>query len=862
MKCFSCCKLTWLCIFCLSILAISCSKEQSTLTSYGIKKELADYRSSNINSISYELNFTVSEDLEDSVSASETILFDFRTDPEDFILDFDAPLGSIYFLKVNGTEADIVLENNHLVIDASLLKKANNSININFTAGEQSLNRNEEYLYTLFVPARASSCFPVIDQPDIKASYSLSLNLPKDWVAISNSEVEEEIVEGSVRRYDFKPTPPISSYLFAFAAGKFEIIEKETAYGNMRMFHRESDSIRLNNSIDEIFDWHIKSLDWLEDYTSIKYPFSKFDFALIPSFQYGGMEHPGAVFYKASSLLLDENPTINQEIGRGRLIAHESAHMWFGDLVTMTWFDDVWLKEVFANFMASKIINPSFQEIDHDLKFILGHYPAAYSVDRTNGTHAIAQSLDDLYNAGSLYGSIIYQKAPIIMRKLEQQIGKIELRDGLRKYLNEYSFGNATWSDLIKILSEESGKNLRRWNKSWVETAGMPIMVVNVRDKNDEIDRLSLYQVNGEAGVWPQNYSLEIGNDSIAISREVEFNDRVFNIKDDSLILPTYVFPNTQGEAYGYFKLGTGTKAHYFKDVSNIESSTFRAAVWMSLYENMLNRNSGPASFLDALIAALPVEDNPLIINYLHDCLETIYWKLLSKSQQEEYSAKIEGVLFNQVVGATNPGIRSSFFKTFYSIATTKEGLKILEEIWSGTVEMEDLSLSENDMINLAYQLSLKSEDDSFLQQQIDRVSNVDRKAKMNFVKPALSSNKQVRDQFFESLMNEKNRQNEDWVLTSLTYLNHPLRQSSSVEYLAPSLEILQEIKASGDIFFPKRWLDKVFYGHNSVEAADIVRQFLYKNHNYPKDLKNKILQSTDLLFRAESIFEENADSD
>lgn len=157
------------------------------------------------------------------------------------------------------------------------------------------------------------------------------------------------------------------------------------------MYYRETDSVKVKRNSDEVFSLHAKSLAWLEDYTAIKYPFGKFDFVLIPSFQYGGMEHPGSIFYNESSLFLDENPPVNRKLARASVIAHESAHMWFGDLVTMDWFNDVWLKEVFANFMAAKIVHPSFPEINHNLRFLLAHYPGAYEVDRSSGTNPILQ---------------------------------------------------------------------------------------------------------------------------------------------------------------------------------------------------------------------------------------------------------------------------------------------------------------------------------------------------------------------------------------------------------------------------------------------------------------------------------------
>ena len=195
---------------------------------------------------------------------------------------------------------------------------------------------------------------------------------------------------------------------------------------------------------------------------------------LIPSFQFGGMEHPGAVFYNASGLLLDESATQTQLLGRASLISHETAHMWFGDLVTMKWFNDVWMKEVFANVMAAKIVNPSFPGVNHELRFLLSYYPSAYDVDRTEGANPIRQPLANLNEAGSLYGAIIYQKAPIVMRQLELLMGAESFRDGLRDYLKAHAFGNATWSDLITVLDARTDADLVAWSRAWVDERGRP----------------------------------------------------------------------------------------------------------------------------------------------------------------------------------------------------------------------------------------------------------------------------------------------------------------------------------------------------------------------------------------------------
>ena len=343
-----------------------------------------------------------------------------------------------------------------------------------FRAGDQSLNRNPDFLYSLFVPARAHLAFPCFDQPDLKARYTLELAVPADWEAVANGAELSRDTSGDRTRIRYGETQPIPTYLFAFAAGQFQIETAERNGRTYRMFHRETDAKKVGRNRETVFDLHASALDWLEQYTGIPYPFGKFDFVLVPSFQFGGMEHPGAIFYNAAAVLLDESATENQMLGRASLIAHETSHMWFGDLVTMRWFNDVWMKEVFANFMAAKIVNPSFPKINHELRFLVANYPAAYSVDRTAGTHPIRQELDNLNEAGSLYGAIIYQKAPIVMRQLERLLGADQLQDGLRAYLKQFAFGNASWLDLVRVLDERTDRDLAAWSRVWVEEAGRP----------------------------------------------------------------------------------------------------------------------------------------------------------------------------------------------------------------------------------------------------------------------------------------------------------------------------------------------------------------------------------------------------
>jgi len=217
------------------------------------------------------------------------------------------------------------------------------------------------------------------------ATLSLTLEIPAGWVAVANGAETGRRTSGDRTTITFLPTKSLPTYLFGFAAGKFSVERGERNGRPFHLYHRETDVEKVAANREAIFDLHHQALEWLEAYTGIKYPFDKLDFVLLPAFQFAGMEHAGAIFYSAPAMFLDKTATQEQQLARANTIAHETAHMWFGDLVTMKWFEDVWMKEVFANFMAAKIVNPSFPAINHELRFLLGHYPSAYGTDRTAG---------------------------------------------------------------------------------------------------------------------------------------------------------------------------------------------------------------------------------------------------------------------------------------------------------------------------------------------------------------------------------------------------------------------------------------------------------------------------------------------
>ena len=808
----------------------------------GVSLELAEFRKSVLSDIAYSLTFHIPEDQNEPIPASMVATFNLSENVQDLPMDFRENGDHLLFVSVNGVEAEIRFEDEHLLLPQHLLNKGENIVGINFVAGESSLNRNPEYLYTLFVPDRARTAFPLFDQPNLKAEYQLNLVTAPDWNAISNAPLANKIEKDIHTIWEFAPSDLIPSYLFSFVAGEFEAITRTVDGREMTMLHRETDADKVARNLDEIFQLHAFSLDWLEEYTGIEYPFQKFGFALIPSFQYGGMEHVGAIQYNASSLFLEESPSQSQLLSRASLIAHETAHMWFGDLVTMQWFNDVWTKEVFANFMAAKIMNPRFPEINHDLNFLVRHYPSAYSVDRTEGANPIRQHLPNLNEAGTMYGAIIYNKAPIMMRQLELLVGEEAFREGLQEYLSTFAFDNATWPDLIAILDTKTDTDLKQWSEVWVNTAGRPEFDFQSTKSNLAITQSDPDQ---EERIWPQSFEV-LSMDETEPKRYSVLSDKESVELTDFPERDTFL-PNSDGFGYGLFPL----------DLTMLDSwlvldDVAKGSALINLYENLLDGNVDPAGYFEKLTWLIPEEENQLILNLALGHLRSVYWDFFDQEKRLAEAPDLEAMLWEAMMEQEESSRKKIFFNAWEGVVLTESGLDKLYRIWEKTETVDHLFLSENDFIGMAGTLTIKNPAvaEEVVEKQQERIQNPDRKRRFEFIRPALSANQSVRDAFFESLKDEKNRQTESWVLGALGYLHHPLRTAESEKYILPSLELLQEIQVTGDIFFPGRWMDATLGNYHSDAAVETVRKFLADRPDYNYQLKLKILQAADMMFR------------
>jgi len=524
--------------------------------------------------------------------------------------------------------------------------------------------------------------------------------------------------------------------------------------------------------------------------------------------------------------------------------------------VSIRWFDDVWMKEVFANFMADKIGNITFKDNNFKLKFLTDHYPLAYGVDRTAGANPIRQPLDNLQDAGSLYGNIIYNKAPIMMSQLERLMGAEHFREGIREYLKKYAYQNASWPDLIAILGTHTTADLQAWNNVWVNQPGRPRFTYSIKTNGDKIANFTINQ-KGEDGsnrVWPQYFE-------IALVYDDHVEELPVNMGKSSITLttaigkakPAYILFNSSGEGYGVFPVDSTSLLF----LPTLKSPLMRASAYINLYENMLNGHIiTPAALLALDQQLLLVEPEELNLNILIDQTTSLFWRFTPRAQWGGQAPGLENILWRGMQQDNTPNEKKIFFKAFSGIAFTRSAQDTLFNIWKNKHAPVGITLTEDDYTSLATALAIRNYPgyQDILNEQLTRIQNPDRKLRLQYLMPSLSNDTLVRDAFFASLKEANNRRKESQVAMALGYLNHPLRTAYSEKYLQTSLDLLAEIQLTGDIFFPQSWLSTTLNWYQTPTAAKTVRDFLSAHPDYNPKLKAKILQSADNVFRAQEL--------
>ncbi|MGW3072564.1 MULTISPECIES: aminopeptidase N [unclassified Kitasatospora] len=360
----------------------------------------------------------------------------------------------------------------------------------------------ETYLYTHYEPADARRVFANFEQPDLKAPFTFTVTAPAAWDVWSNAPHENVTAEGDARTWEFAPTKPISTYLTAVVAGPYHVARdhyrRELADGTALEIPLSAmcrKSLAPYFDADEILGVTKLGLDFFHEEFDYPYPFGKYDQAFVPEYNIGAMENPGCVTFREEFVFRSKVTDAAYE-GRANVILHEMAHMWFGDLVTMRWWDDLWLKESFADFMGSYgLIGARTRYSSAWVTFANQRKAWAYRQDQFPTTHPITADIRDLEDAKLNFDGITYAKGASVLKQLVAYVGSEAFFEGARRYFKRHAFGNTELGDLLEVLEETSGRDLKAWAAAWLQTSGVNALTPQVTtDAEGRITELAVLQ--------------------------------------------------------------------------------------------------------------------------------------------------------------------------------------------------------------------------------------------------------------------------------------------------------------------------------------------------------------------------------
>jgi aminopeptidase N len=834
----------------------------------GIPRDLARQRAQRISEVRYRLDFKLAphaptvaghEELTFHLSGAGPLLLDFRE-------------GSVARLAANGHDVLIQIENGHLTLPDDSLQAGENNVSIDFAApvapAGKAITRFEdtddgsEYIYTLFVPIDAEMAFPCFDQPDLKAKFQLTINAPANWAVISNTVPESTTTTApGERKTAFAETKPISTYLFAFAAGPFKKIHDVA--GLPGLYVRQSKLKRAEEEAAAVQQITADGRKYLSDYFAQPFPFPKYDLVMIPGFAYGGMEHAGATFLREDSILFRIAPTHSDRLNRDILLLHELTHQWFGDLVTMRWFDDLWLKEGFANYMAYHALADLKPNDNVWKRFYQAMKPAAYAIDSTQGTTPIYQDIPNLKDAKSAYGAIVYSKAPAVLKQLAFVIGEDPFRDGLRLYLKEHAYSNAEWSDLMGAFERTSGKPLQPWADAYIKRRGMPQVEINwTCDEAQGLASMHVTQrdVLDEGGIWPiaTQLLLKYGQTE-SVARTDLRTAAAGLITSRSRECPDWIFGNDQDYAYGRFLLDPRSRNAVMQDLGGITDVFERTLLWGSLWDSVREAELDPRDYIGLALRLLPAEKDELLARSIIGHSVTALHYYVSPEVRAQLAPKAEALAYDRMLHAAEPDMRITWFHGLRAVAQTDQGLTPLKQLLVGKLKVPGVELRQLDRWTIVTALIAlhDPEADSLLAAEEKKDSSGEGR-KYAYMARSARPNAATKKRYFDDYLHNAALP-EDWVDESLGTFNYWNQSDLTAPYLRLALDALPQVKRERKIFFLLAWLNAFIDGQESAEAQAQVHYFL-ETATLDKDLRLKVLEVSDDLDRTVRIREKYND--
>ena len=651
----------------------------------------------------------------ETYSCVASISFDAKNGAETW-LDLISPLVDSIWL--NGAELKV-----SEVFDGTRIKLVNlkekNSVqvkaNCSYMNTGEGLHRhidpvdNEVYIYTQFEVADSRRVFPVFEQPDIKGTLALTVSAPSKWTLISNSPTPSSVkVNEEMSTWSFAVTPTMSSYLYALCAGpyfkKTDVYKGKFGSYPLAVFVRPSLAEFLDH--EEIFEITKQGFAWFEEKFQVGYPFPKYDQIFVPEFNAGAMENVGCVTFRDEYIFRSRTTKTAYE-SRANTILHEMAHMWFGDLVTMKWWNDLWLNESFAEWAAHWASTGATKYNEAWTLFHVQRKAWAYRQDQLPSTHPIAANMPDLDSVYENFDGITYAKGASALRQLVAWVGEENFLKGLKAYFDKHAWKNTELTDLLSELSISSGRDLESWTKLWLQSSGATLLRPKIQtDANNVITNATIQQEppSSPPGLPPvlRPHRLVVGTYEKQGTKLIRTNRFEIDVEGKEtkvaelvgLKRPALILVNDDDLTYAKIRLDDVSLNTATKEIASIESSLSRALIWGAVWDMVRDGEVGTGKYLDLVLAGLAAEtDIGLVQQVLMQCRSAID-VYADRKNRIPYNTKFADGLQSLLAKSENGSDRQlALVRSFSAVATTDLQINRVAEILDGKEKIQGLNI-------------------------------------------------------------------------------------------------------------------------------------------------------------------------
>ena len=607
-----------------------------------------------------------------------TVTFSASVDGASTFIDLIA--ASVEKITLNGESLDPATHFDGVRVQLPSLKAGENQLTVDATGvymntGE-GLHRfvdpvdDEVYLYTQFEVADCRRMFAVFDQPDLKATFAFTVTAPRHWQVVSNEPTPEPVVIDMVEdqllaTWTFEPTPSMSCYITALIAGPYDVVrdEVQTRKGPVPMAILCRKSLTPHLDAENIFDVTRRGFAFYENEFDYAFPFTKYDQIFTPEYNMGAMENAGAVTFN-EKYVFRGNVTEAIIERRALTILHELAHMWFGDLVTMQWWNDLWLNESFAEWASTTCSDEVTQWDTAWTTFSTAEKSWAYRQDQLSSTHPIVADINDLEDVEVNFDGITYAKGASVLKQLVAHVGREPFTAGLRAYFSKHAWQNTTLTDLLEQLEQASGRDLQKWSQLWLETAGVNTLRPDVTvDDQGIITAAAITQSAVEAFPTLRPHTLAIGSYDVVGDRLVRVNRIELDIDGERTEVPQLVgqrrpdllLVNDEDLAYAKIRLDEHSMGTLLAHARGFTSSLPQALVLGAAWDMTRDAEMSARDFCDLVLDALPGESDSTLLGVLLSQLGSASHLYVSPEHREEALTSVATRLRELVMSAA-PG--------------------------------------------------------------------------------------------------------------------------------------------------------------------------------------------------------------